>query len=80
MKRRLSITAFTYGSIWILLAGLNLLAGRFLGKSLDWWIFSVTLLSGALGDWLTGQLKSRRQHEKQVQEKGAASNAPTNCG
>ncbi len=78
MKRRLLVTVFAYGSIWLLLAGLNLLAGRFLGASLDWWIFSVILLSGAFGDWLTGWQKSRRQHEKQLQE-GAASSAPTNC-
>jgi len=79
MKRKLLVNLFAYGSVWLLLAGLNLLAGRFLGGNVEWWIYSVIMLSGAFGDWLTGRLKSRQQREKQLQEEGAASSAPTNC-
>ena len=78
MKRKLLVNVFAYGLIWLLVAGLNLLAGRFLGRGLDWWF--VTMLAGvsAFGDWFGGWLKSRQQHENLSQE-GASRSAPTQC-
>ncbi len=59
MKRKLLVNVFVYGVGWLLLAGLNLLAGRFLGGGLDWWIFTVIVVGSAGADWFGGWLKSR---------------------
>jgi len=77
MKRRLLVNVFAYGVGWLLLAGLNLLAIRFLGVTPNWWLFTVILVAGAFGNWFSGWLKSRQHHEKQLREEGAASSAPT---
>ena len=61
MKRKLLINVFFYGVGWLVIAGLYLLADRFLGMKFDWGDVTWTVAFAAFLKWFSGWLKYRQR-------------------
>lgn len=60
MKRKLLTNVFVYGAGWLVIAGLNLLAHRFLRTTFNLWDVTWTVAFAAFLGWLSDWLISQR--------------------